>query len=58
MAGLFSLKNLQEQVNTKKKIAEQLRDAMEKQEFILHYQPIVSTQSSEIIGVEALITLA
>jgi diguanylate cyclase (GGDEF)-like protein len=51
----FFSKELQEQVNTKKKIAEQLRGAMEKEEFILHYQPIVSTQSSEIIGVEALL---
>ncbi|GAW95935.1 MULTISPECIES: putative bifunctional diguanylate cyclase/phosphodiesterase [Colwellia] len=51
----FFSKELQEQVNTKKKIAEQLLDAMDKEEFTLHYQPIVSTASNEIIAVEALL---
>jgi len=51
----FFSKELQEQVNTKNKIAEQLLEAMERQEFILHYQPIISTQSNEIIAVEALL---
>lgn len=51
----FFSKELQQQVNTKNKIAEQLLGAMERQEFILHYQPIVSTQSNEIIAVEALL---
>jgi len=51
----FFSKELQEQVNTKNKIVEQLRDAMERQEFVLHYQPIISTQSNEIIAVEALL---
>jgi diguanylate cyclase (GGDEF)-like protein len=52
---IFFSKELQEQVNAKKKIAEQLRGAMEKEEFILHYQPIISTRGNEIIGVEALL---
>ncbi|NQY50335.1 MAG: EAL domain-containing protein [Colwellia sp.] len=51
----FFSKELQQQVNTKKKIAEQLLEAMEKDEFTLHYQPIVSTDSNEIIAVEALL---
>ncbi|KGJ89124.1 putative bifunctional diguanylate cyclase/phosphodiesterase [Colwellia psychrerythraea] len=51
----FFSKELQSQVDSKKKIAEQLLDAMEKEEFSLHYQPIISTVSSEIIGVEALL---
>jgi len=51
----FFSKELQAQVKTKNKIAEQLLVAMEKQEFTLHYQPIISTQSNEIIAVEALL---
>jgi EAL domain-containing protein (putative c-di-GMP-specific phosphodiesterase class I) len=51
----FFSKELQEQVNTKKKFAEQLLSAMENKELSLHYQPIISTQSNEIIAVEALL---
>ena len=51
----FFSKELQEQVSTKKKIAEQLREAMEKEELSLHYQPIVSTGSNQVIAVEALL---
>jgi len=51
----FFSKELQEQVNIKKKIAEQLRGAMERDEFILHYQPIIATHSMEVIAVEALL---
>ena len=51
----FFSKELQEQVDTKKKIAVQLRGAMERDEFILHYQPIIATGSRDIIGVEALL---
>jgi diguanylate cyclase (GGDEF)-like protein len=51
----FFSKELQAKVKTKKKIAEQLRGAMEREEFILHYQPIVATGSNNIIGVEALL---
>lgn len=51
----FFSKELQEQVDSKKKIAEQLRGAMERDEFILHYQPIIATGTNEVIGVEALL---
>ena len=51
----FFSKELQEQVNIKKKIAEQLRGAMERDELVLHYQPIIATHSNEIIAVEALL---
>ena len=51
----FFSKELQEQVNKKKQIAEQLRGAMQRDELVLHYQPIVAAQSNEIIAVEALL---
>jgi diguanylate cyclase (GGDEF)-like protein len=51
----FFSKDLQEQVNTKKKIAEQLRGAIDRDELVLHYQPIIATQSNEIVAVEALL---
>ena len=51
----FFSKELQEQVNCKKRIAEQLRGAMDREEFILHYQPIIATESNEVIAVEALL---
>jgi len=34
---------------------EQLRQALERQEFVLHYQPKVETDTRRVIGVEALI---
>jgi len=51
----FFSKELQEKVDAKKKIAEQLRGAMERDEFILHFQPTIATQSNEVIAVEALL---
>ena len=51
----FFSKELQEQVNIKKEIAEQLRGAMQRDELVLHYQPIIATHSNEIIAVEALL---
>ncbi|MCP4985566.1 MAG: EAL domain-containing protein [Colwellia sp.] len=51
----FFSKNLQKQINTKKKIADQLREAMENETFFLHYQPIVSAGTNSIIAVEALL---
>ncbi|WP_019028555.1 putative bifunctional diguanylate cyclase/phosphodiesterase [Colwellia piezophila] len=51
----FFSKELQEQVTAKKAIAEQLRGAMDRDEFILHFQPIMASQSHEIIAVEALL---
>lgn len=51
----FFSKELHEQMNIKKKIAEQLRGAMERNELILHFQPIIATDNNEIIAVEALL---
>jgi len=51
----FFSKALQEQANTKKQIAEQLRGAIEKNELMLHYQPVVASHSNNVIAVEALL---
>jgi len=51
----FFSKELHEQMNIKKKIAEQLRGAMERNELVLHFQPIIATDNNEIIAVEALL---
>lgn len=51
----FFSKEMQEQAKNKKKIAENLKKALEKDELSLHYQPIVKANSHEIIGVEALL---
>jgi diguanylate cyclase (GGDEF)-like protein len=37
------------------KIEQRLREAFEKDEFILHYQPIISVDDEHIVGVEALL---
>ena len=48
-----------EELNTKNerrlKLESRLVDALEYQEFILHYQPQIDLQSSNVVGVEALI---
>ena len=51
----FFSKELQEQANYRNKISEQLRNAIDRNEFILHYQPIISAQSNQVIAVEALL---
>jgi len=51
----FFSKELQDKMNIKRKIAEQLRGAMERDELVLHYQPIIATHSNKIIAVEALL---
>ena len=51
----FFSKALQEQINTKHKIAQQLREAMNKNEFFLHYQPIISASDNHVIAVEVLL---
>jgi EAL domain-containing protein (putative c-di-GMP-specific phosphodiesterase class I) len=38
-----------------KALAERMRQALEREEFVLHYQPKVDAQSARIEGVEALI---
>jgi diguanylate cyclase (GGDEF)-like protein/PAS domain S-box-containing protein len=42
-------------VSQKRKIEQELRRALEKGEFVLHYQPKVGTKNGEICGMEALI---
>jgi diguanylate cyclase (GGDEF)-like protein len=37
------------------KVEERLRDALENDEFVLHYQPIIDVNDERIVGVEALI---
>jgi diguanylate cyclase (GGDEF)-like protein len=46
---------IKNEVMTKIKLTNKLYRALENKEFVLHYQPQVSLQSKEIIGVEALI---
>src|SRR5205807_7721215 len=42
---------VQERLSLKRKLAE----AFEKQEFLLHYQPVVDVKSSQVTGIEALV---
>ncbi|WP_241970820.1 EAL domain-containing protein [Brevibacillus sp. Leaf182] len=47
--------NLEQPVNDKMNIQNELNRALARQEFLLHYQPQVSAKSGAIVGVEALI---
>lgn len=51
----FFSKELQAKVDSKNKIAGKLRSAIENNELVLHYQPIISTNSQNIMAVEALL---
>lgn len=51
----FFSKELHDQMNIKRKIAEQLRGAIERDELVLHFQPIIAANTNEIIAVEALL---
>jgi diguanylate cyclase (GGDEF)-like protein len=51
----FYTHSLTARVAEKLSLENQLRQAIEKSEFVLHYQPKVDTQTRELIGVEALI---
>lgn len=44
-------------VHTRKNIETQIRDALAKEQFILHYQPNVDARSGKLMGSEALIRL-
>jgi diguanylate cyclase (GGDEF)-like protein len=52
---LFYNDNMHSQVKNKFDIAESLRIGIQKDEFILHYQPKVDIRTNEITGVEALV---
>jgi diguanylate cyclase (GGDEF)-like protein len=52
---LFYTQKLTERVAERLSLENELRQALEKNEFVLHYQPKVETQTRRIVGVEALI---
>jgi diguanylate cyclase (GGDEF)-like protein len=52
---LFYTQQMTETVAQRLNLENQLRQALDKDEFVLHYQPKVNLHSGEIIGVEALI---
>jgi diguanylate cyclase (GGDEF)-like protein/PAS domain S-box-containing protein len=51
----FFTKSMNEAVSRRMHIEQELRQAIKQQEFVLHYQPVVSLSNGEIIGAEALI---
>ena len=51
----FFTKSMNETVSKRMYIEQALRQAIKQQEFVLHYQPVVSLDNGEIVGVEALI---
>jgi diguanylate cyclase (GGDEF)-like protein len=52
---VFYTHKLNERVAERLALENQLRQALEKEEFVLYYQPIVESQIRRIVGVEALI---
>jgi len=51
----FFTASMNETVSQRMYIEQALRQAIKQQEFVLHYQPVVSLASGEIVGAEALI---
>ena len=51
----FFTKSMNEVVSKRMGIEQALRQAIKRQEFVLHYQPVVLLDNGEIIGAEALI---
>src|SRR5256885_745697 len=52
---LFYTQKMSEAIAGKLTLENQLRQALDKEEFVLHYQPKVSLQSGKLTGAEALI---
>jgi diguanylate cyclase (GGDEF)-like protein len=52
---LFYKQEMSERIAEKLSLENKLRQAIEKQEFVLHYQPKVDLEKRDIVGVEALI---
>jgi diguanylate cyclase (GGDEF)-like protein/PAS domain S-box-containing protein len=52
---LFYTRGMTERVAEKLTLENKLRQALEKEEFVLHYQPKVELENRQIVGVEALI---
>jgi PAS domain S-box-containing protein/diguanylate cyclase (GGDEF)-like protein len=52
---LFYTETMNERVAEKLSLENKLRQALEKDEFVLHYQPKVELENRKIVGVEALI---
>ena len=51
----FFQETMQQQLSRAYQIKMELDEAIKKQSFELHYQPVINTQDKEIVGVEALI---
>ena len=51
----FYSKHLNDSVVTLMRLSSELKQALERNEFTLHYQPKVCTQTHRIVGAEALI---
>jgi EAL domain-containing protein (putative c-di-GMP-specific phosphodiesterase class I) len=52
---VFYKEEMRTQANSRKSLGENLRRALEKKEFILHYQPQIDLSSWKVTGVEALL---
>jgi diguanylate cyclase (GGDEF)-like protein len=52
---LFYAQEMTERIHEKLSLENKLRQALEKDEFVLHYQPKIDLQTRSIVGVEALI---
>ena len=51
----YFLPRMNEQVRERRKLEEELFQAIERKELVLHYQPIVELQEQSTVGVEALV---